>query len=276
MIQIENLNFYYQKKQPLFADLGLNLEDGKIYGLLGKNGTGKSTLLKLMTGCLFPQTGSVMTSGCLASDRKPAMLQDIFYLPEEYDLPSITITNYLKAHTPFYPNFNKPRFLELLSDFEVELESNLAGLSFGQKKKVMIAFGMAAQVKYLLMDEPTNGLDIPSKSQFRKALLKGFDESQIVIISTHQIRDLNQLIESVIILEKGQIIFHKDVFDIENKLFFSKSLTKEALPDLIHVENGMGGFVHITPNQEGLSSEVELEILFNAVVQNKELINKYL
>jgi len=276
MINIENLHFAYRKKQPLFSDLRLKLEEGKIYGLLGKNGTGKSTLLKLMIGGLAPNQGKVILNKLSAADRKPALLQDIYYLPEELDLPSLKIDTYLQAYAPFYPKFDYNKFDDLLTVFEVDRHSNMSKLSFGQKKKVSIAFGMASQVKYLLMDEPTNGLDIPSKSQFRKALLKGFKEDQVIIISTHQIRDLNQLIESVIILDEGKIIFHKDTIEIENKLYFSKHLTQEALPDLIYSENGTGGYVHIQPNNEGRSSEVELEILFNAVITQKDLVNQHL
>lgn len=276
MIEIQQLNFGYSKKKPLFKDLDLQMGAGKIYGLLGKNGTGKSTLLKLIVGALFPKTGSVKMSDFHSKERHPNMLNDLFLLPEDFSFPSIGISEFVKANAPFYPKFDKNRFEELLTIFEVDKGRKLSELSFGQRKKVIISFGMATNVRYLLMDEPTNGLDIPSKSQFRKALLKGFQEHQTMIISTHQIRDLNQLIEAVIIIEDGRIIFNQDVFGIEDKLYFSKSLTEEQLPDLLYVEAATGGYVHIQPNRDNKSSQVELEVLFNAVIQNSESINQHL
>lgn len=276
MIEIQQLNFGYSRKKPLFKDLDLQMGAGKIYGLLGKNGTGKSTLLKLIVGALFPKTGTVKMNDLHSKDRNPSMLNDLFLLPEDFSFPAIGISEFVKAYAPFYPKFDKNRFEELLTIFEVEKDRKLSNLSFGQRKKVIISFGMATNVRYLLMDEPTNGLDIPSKSQFRKALLKGFHENQTMIISTHQIRDLNQLIEAVIIIEDGRIIFNQDVYGIEDKLYFSKSLSEEQLPELLYVEAATGGYVHIQPNREKKSSQVELEVLFNAVIQNPESINQHL
>ncbi len=276
MIEILQLNFGYSRKKPLFKDLDLQMEAGKIYGLLGKNGTGKSTLLKLIVGALFPKTGTVKLSDFHSRERHPDMLNDLFLLPEDFSFPSIRISEFVKAYSPFYPKFDKDRFEELLGIFEVDKGRKLSELSFGQRKKVIISFGMATNVRYLLMDEPTNGLDIPSKSQFRKALLKGFQEHQTMIISTHQIRDLNQLIEAVIIIEDGKIIFNQEVFGIEDKLYFSKSLVEEQLPELLYVEAATGGYVHIQPNRNNKSSQVELEVLFNAVIQNPESINQHL
>ena len=276
MIEIQQLNFGYSKKKPLFKDLDLQLGAGKIYGLLGKNGTGKSTLLKLIVGALFPKTGSVKMDDFHSKERHPNMLNDLFLLPEDFSFPTIRIDDFVKAYAPFYPKFDRAQFDALLDIFEVERDGNLSKLSFGQRKKVIISFGMATNVRYLLMDEPTNGLDIPSKSQFRKALLKGFQEHQTMIISTHQIRDLNQLIEAVIIIENGKIIFNQGVFEIEEKLYFSKSLSEEQLPELLYVEAATGGYVHIQPNRGNKSSQVELEVLFNAVIQDPQSINQHL
>lgn len=276
MIQIENLDFWYTKKKPLFSKLNLRMTPGKIYGLLGKNGTGKSTLLKLLVGGLFPKQGTVRVGEYQAKNRQPEMLEDLYFLPEDMTHSAISIQAYENAYSGFYPKFDHQKFLELLSLFEVQLDSKLSDLSFGQRKKVMISFGLATNTKYLLMDEPTNGLDIPSKSQFRKALLRGFIEDQIVIISTHQIRDLNQLIETVIILDNGQVIFNQDVLDIEEQLLFTKSISEEALPELIYSEGIAGGYVHLQPNSTGEPSEVELEVLFNAVIANPNISQQYL
>jgi len=274
MIQIDKLNFGYDKKNPLFVDLDLSLAPGKIYGLLGKNGTGKSSLLKLMNGHIFPDNGSIDIDTFSPGDRNPIFLSDLYYLPEELLYPSVSIRDYVKAFGPFYPHFSEPQFYELLELFEVDSSAKLDGLSYGQRKKVLISFGVATNAKYLLLDEPTNGLDIPSKSQFRKVLLKGFKEHQTIIISTHQIRDLNQLIESLIILEKGQILFNQDVINLENKLLFEKKLSDTPDANTIYVEGVTGSYVHIKHNNTQVPSEVELEGLFNAIIKDSYSINK--
>jgi ABC-2 type transport system ATP-binding protein len=169
------------------------------------------------------------------------------------------------------------QFYDSLDQFEVDRDSSLHKLSYGQKKKVIISFGISTNAKYLILDEPTNGLDIPSKSQFRKVILSGFKEDQIMIISTHQVRDLNQLIESVIIIEHGDIILHQDIGTLEQKLRFEKSLSEKSMAGSIHSEGFPGGYVHLLANESGTPSEVELEILFNAAIQKgselKQLLN---
>jgi len=269
MIQINNLHFSYSKTKQLFEALELQMQPGKIYGLLGKNGTGKSTLLKLLTGVLFPKTGNITIDGTESMERDPELLSNIFYLSEDYELPSISVKNYVKAYSPFYSRFDEEKFYTILKDFEVDPEARLDRLSFGQKKKTMIAFGIATRAKLLFLDEPTNGLDIPSKSQFRKVLLRGFEEDQIIIISTHQIRDLNHLIESVIIIEDGKIIFNQDVFDIQEKLMFTDATSVDQ-EDSLYSEMIMGGHIHVMPNTNNESTKVELEVLFNAVIQDSD------
>jgi len=276
MISIKNLHFAYSKKKHLFDDLNLDMQEGKIYGLLGKNGTGKSSLLKLIIGVLFPQRGDITIGRFQSRDRHPHLLEDVFFLSEDYELPSISISSFVKANKSFYSKFDEAKFKEYLEMFEVDIDSNLQKLSYGQRKKALISFGIATNAKYLLLDEPTNGLDIPSKSQFRKVLLKGFRDDQIMIISTHQIRDLNQLIESVLIIENGKIIFNKDVFDLEEKLVFTKSLSEDAPGGSIHTESVAGGYIHIQPNENGKASEVELEVLFNAVIKNNDAFSQIL
>ncbi len=269
MINLEKLHFSYSKKKPLFSDLDLELKPGKVYGLLGKNGTGKSSLLKLIVGAIFAKRGQVTVDGVDSSKRDPSILNNLFFLSENYETPAVKIKDYIAANGPLYPKFDESKFYSFLEIFEIDQQANLEHLSYGQRKKVIISFAVATNVKYLLLDEPTNGLDIPSKSQFRKALLSGFHDDQIVIISTHQIRDLNQLIESIIIIEEGKILFHKDVFELEEKLLFSKSLSEDGEAEVMYSEMVPGGYIHIQSNPKGEPSEVELEVLFNAIVQNK-------
>lgn len=274
MISIKDLDFYYRKKAQVFQNLNLSMDEGKIYGLLGKNGTGKSTLLKLISGVLFPKAGEVSINGITASDRNADILQDIFFLSENYETPNISIKEYLSANAAFFKKFDEQKFREIIRLFEVEFDSKLNNLSFGQRKKVLIAFGLATNARYLLLDEPTNGLDIPSKSQFRKVLLSGFKDDQIMIISTHQVRDLNQLIESVIIIEDGQIIFNQHVNAIEDTLLFKNAISNSSDQQVLHSEMIPGGYIHLLQNDQKQASEVELEVLFNAVVSKTDEINQ--
>jgi len=274
MIKISDITFSYDKNQKLFRDLKLELHPGKIYGLLGKNGTGKSTLLKLINGVLFPKQGNIFVNDYNSSKRKVQMLQSLFFLTEDYILPAIKMDTYVNLHSGFYPKFDKRKFYEIIEAFQLSEKKKLNQLSLGQKKKVSIAFALATNAKYLLLDEPTNGLDIPSKSQFRKVMAKGYSEHQMVIISTHQIRDLGNLLETVIVIDEGQIIFNKDVSAIEDKLLFRKSLSPEKDTRCLYTEMTSGAYIHVLPNDQSEPSEVELEVLFNALTTDKDLITK--
>lgn len=203
------------------------------------------------------------------------MLEDIFFLSEDYQLPDVTVKQYVSIYSVFYKQFDETKFYDILHTFDVPLDQKLNNMSFGQKKKLLIAFGLATNAKYILLDEPTNGLDIPSKSQFRKVMTSSFSDDQVVIISTHQIRDLSQLIESIIIIDEGKIIFKKDLLEVEEKLMFVRTLSSETHADSVYSEMVAGGYIHVLPNSGNEITEVELEILFNAFMQDKTLISSH-
>lgn len=274
MININQLNFHYKKKHPLFDGLSLELESGKIYGLLGKNGTGKSTLLKLIFGSLFPKSGEITIGDVSSRLRRPSVLQEIFFLQEEYELPNIKVLDFVKTYGRFYPKFDLNQFKQNAESFEVDTNRSIKAFSYGQKKKILISFGLSCNTKYLILDEPTNGLDIPSKSQFRKIIAKNITEDQTVVISTHQIRDLGKLLDSVVIIDQGRIIFDKGIAEIESRLLFNTDHAPADQEGLIHSEMIPGGYMNILHNSDNQSSEVELESLFNAVIQNPNIINK--
>lgn len=209
MIEIKNISYAYKGTNYVQRDLSLTFSEGGVYGLLGKNGTGKSTLLYLMMGLLRPQKGEVLIDGKNVCDRLPETLEKLFIVPEEYDMPNTTLKAYVKALRPFYPNFDDEVLKDCLNVFEMPTEVNMKELSMGQKKKVYISLALATRTKILVMDEPTNGLDIPAKSQFRKALARGMKEDQITIISTHQVRDVEQLIDHVTILNDNQVLMNE-------------------------------------------------------------------
>ncbi|RZL15168.1 MAG: ABC transporter ATP-binding protein, partial [Pedobacter sp.] len=222
MIQINKLNFGYSKKRVLFKDISLKLSAGHIYGLLGKNGAGKSTLLKNIAGLVYPQSGTMNVMGSDPVKREPSLLSEIFFVPEEMYLPAVSIDSFVKTNAPFYKNFDHNYFSTLLSEFDVPAGQKLINMSYGQKKKLVICFGLASQTKLIIMDEPTNGLDIPSKAQFRKIMASALTEERCIIISTHQVRDLDNLIDTVIMLDENKIALMASVEEITSKLSFKR------------------------------------------------------
>lgn len=267
MITVSNLTFAYTKKKVLFKNLNLSLQGGHIYGLLGKNGAGKSTLLKSMAGLVFPQSGSCRVNGFLASKRLPEFLQDFFFIPEEIYVPQISVSRFLKSTSCFYPRFNERLFYEFLSVFDVPADSLLTRLSFGQQKKVMLAFGLATNTSLLLMDEPTNGLDIPSKVQFRKIISSVLTENRTIIISTHQARDLDNLIDTLLVLHDQEIILNKDLNEIAERIEFTVLASVDEKP-VLYAEEGIQGWNAITANNSGNYSKVDMGLLFNALTGN--------
>ena len=208
MLKIQDVTFAYKKNNPVLDHFSLEINEGGIYGLLGKNGTGKSTLLYLIMGLLRPQSGWVTYNNVETLKRQPELLSDMFIVPEEYNLPGISLQKYINAIQPFYPRFDVNMMYRCLENFEMPRDINLGALSMGQKKKVYLSIALAARTHLLLMDEPTNGLDIPSKSQFRKVVAGSTDPDQIVIISTHQVRDVGLLLDHVTMIEKNEVLLN--------------------------------------------------------------------
>ena len=231
MISIKNVTFGYAPSARVLEDFSLQFQDGGVYGLLGKNGTGKSTLLYLITGLLRAQGGTVEVDGVDASSRKADTLADMFIVPEEYDLPAISLKNYVKALKPFYPRFSEDLLERCMREFEMPADVNLGALSMGQKKKVYICIALAANTKYLLLDEPTNGLDILSKSLFRKVVVAGMSEDKTIIISTHQVHDVEHLLDHVVIVDRNCVLLDQkleesDEAPIDIEKLFIETLTK--------------------------------------------------
>lgn len=231
MIEINNLYFKYKSAKELFTDLNLQLKAGSVYGLLGKNGAGKTTLLKLIAGMLFPESGICRVLGFTPQHRLPQFLQEIYFIPEEFYVPPITAKTYVNLYAPFYTNFDNKIFQDAMNEFDLPTNKELTTLSYGQKKKFLVVFGLAANCKLLLLDEPTNGLDIPSKSQFRKLLASTLTEDKAFIIATHQVRDLETLIDTVVILDDGRVIFNQPIYEAETNLeaLFNEVITKRNI-----------------------------------------------
>ena len=216
MISIKNITFGYTPSTQVLKDFSLEFSQGGVYGLLGKNGTGKSTLLYLITGLLRAQHGTVEIAGVAAERRQADTLAELFIVPEEYDLPAISLRRYVEALKPFYPHFSDELLEKCLEEFEMPTDVNLGALSMGQKKKVYMCIALAANTKYLLLDEPTNGLDILSKSLFRKVVVRGMSENKTVIISTHQVHDVEHLLDHVVIIDRNRVLLDQKLEETDD------------------------------------------------------------
>jgi ABC-2 type transport system ATP-binding protein len=274
MIDVNQISFKYPgTNNQVFRDFSLNIEANNIYGLLGKNGTGKSTLLYLISGLLRPSKGSIAVDGIPAKARKADFLKDIFVVPEEFDLPDINLNTYVKINRNFYPNFNREILDCCLQDFELPTSLRLGNLSMGQKKKVYMSIALASGTRYLFMDEPTNGLDIPSKKQFRCAIANNMSENRTVIISTHQVHDVETLLDHIIILSESRVLCDASTAEICDKYVFEYRQPQDMDDTVVYAEPTLqGNAVMARRNADTPETNLNLELLFNAIVaQNIKL-----
>lgn len=272
MIEVKNLSFEYDR-EGLFYNMDMSLEPGNIYGLLGLNGAGKSTLLKLMTGLLFPDSGTLASLGYDPARREPGFLAKVFFLPEELNMPGITDREFEKVVAPFYPNFAHDQFERYLREFDIPQNRKLSKLSFGQKKKFLLSFGLACGAELLVLDEPTNGLDIPSKGLFRRLVAEALNDNQIFVISTHQVRDVESLIDRIVILHEGKMMFNHTMTQVASRIRISHSAIQ---PDtnaegLLYSEPAVGGFSTVWLDENAGDGLLDLEILFNTVISHPEI-----
>lgn len=271
MITAENLSFTYRKsKRAVLHDFSLSLEKGRVYGLLGKNGAGKSTLLYLMTGLLTPRHGRVVFHDTDVRRRLPVTLRDMFLVPEEFDLPPVSLVSYIELNSVFYPRFSKEDMMKYLHYFEMEMDINLGALSMGQKKKVFMSFALATNTSLLLMDEPTNGLDIPGKSQFRKFIASGMTDDKTIVISTHQVRDIDKVLDHVVIVDNSRVLLNESTASISEKLYFTESDDRELAASALFSMPSMQGNFLILPNKRNEESDINLELLFGATLTAPE------
>lgn len=277
IMQVERIAFNYgwRQQKSVFSDFSLSLERGKVYGLLGLNGAGKSTLIYLMAGLLTPKSGRVTIDGCNVRDRLPSTLGNLFVVPEEFELPRMSLKEYATLNGALYPRFSYDDLLRNLELFDINPEiKSLSSLSMGQKKKVLMSFAFATHTDLMLMDEPTNGLDIPGKSQFRRLVAREMSDNRTIVISTHQVRDIDNCIEHVVIIDHSKVLLDESVARITSKLQFVENGTATDAQRAIYSQPSVMGYSIVVPNNGGDETEVNLETLFNATLGNRDKITE--
>lgn len=268
MLTVNNLSFGYNSRVPIISDLSMTIERGTVCGLLGRNGAGKSTLLYLICGLLKPAAGTINFDGYTPYDRQVGFLQDVFLVPEEFSLPSVSLDEYIKVNEPFYPKFDRDLMMRCLEIFELSANLNLGELSMGQKKKAFISFAMACNTSLVVLDEPTNGLDISAKRNFRKVVIESMNDDKCIIISTHQVYDVDKILDHVIITDRKGVLFNGGIDQISSQYRFGFTTdASRAAKALIALE--VPGGMNIAeplfdPNDE---TEVNLETFFELIQQ---------
>lgn len=282
MITINNLDFSY-KNVVVFKNISLEFKKGNIYGLLGENGVGKTTMLKIISGLQFPKNGTCVVDDFIPSERNPYFLQNIFYLPEEVITEDTTPEKFINKIGVFYPRYDHAYFLNLMKELEVDPSRKFNAMSYGQKKKSLLACALSLRTDYLLLDEPTNGLDIPSKALFRKVILQHSTDANenstdainrvpTIIISTHQVKDVENLIDPIVILDHEEVLLNATFEEISSKLYFDYG--SEKSDEALYTEMIPGGYINVIQNKFGMESKVNVEALFNAVRNNKKKIRE--
>lgn len=273
MLKVDNLTFSYGRNSwPVIRDLSLDVKPGRVYGLLGKNGVGKSTLLYLIAGLLTPQKGVVLMDGVNTRRRLPATLADIFIMPEEVLLPAMKLSEYVRLNAPFYPNFSHDDLTRHLGTFDINGDVNLGELSMGQKKKVYMSFALACNTRLVLMDEPTNGLDIPGKEAFRSFVAGGMSDDRTIVISTHQIHDIDRLLDHVVIMDDSKVVFNRGIDEIGERLKFVITDSAEVIRNAFISKPSIGGVAVVTANDDGVETDLDMELLFNLATSNPGLL----
>lgn len=273
MLRLENISFRYLRgNAPVIDGVDLTLSPGHIYGLLGRNGAGKSTLLYIMSGLLRPDGGRVSLDGDDVTLRRPSTLSDIFLVPEEFDLPSTRLKTFVRLNAPFYPRFSEEVLAKCLDDFELDRDLHLGRLSMGQKKRVFMSFALATQTRLILLDEPTNGLDIPAKSLFRKTVARNLAEDATMVVSTHQVRDIDVLLDHIIMTDKGKIVFDHAVSEIAERLAFSEVPISDTTICPLFEQPSIHGRSVVMANLSGHETPLNLELLFNAILAKGDIL----
>ena len=261
MVRFDAVAFGYGKR-PLFEGLSFVAEAGSTVGLLGLNGAGKTSLLKLAAGALFPAAGRVEVFGRDIGSRSAAALADVCFVPEDPWAPPVSAETWAKRFGVFRPAMDRALFFSLLEEFTVDRAENVGKLSYGQRKKFAVAAALSSGARAVLLDEPTNGLDIPSKAQFRRALALAASEERAIVVSTHQARDLESLLDPIVIIHEGRMLFTLSANTISDRFSVARLDSLEGRP-VVHAERDALGWTALLAEGGG---GADLETIFSAAI----------
>ena len=262
MIKLNNLSAGYSKRHPVLQKLQTTFAQGNIYGLLGANGSGKTTLLKTICGVLFPLDGEISAMGYTPQKRESDFLKEIFYVPDEFSLPTLTVEKYVDTYAKFRPNFSRQKFESALKAMNFTFGEHLHRLSLGNRKKFLISFALACNCPLIVMDEPTNGLDIETKRSFRSLLAAEDLTDKLIIISSHAVADLEHILSAVAIIHDGEIAINSTMEEIASHIAFTSSANSN---NALYVD-GLRAIV----KAETEWNDVDLEMLYMAVHKSSD------
>lgn len=265
MIELSDVSYWYEPGKEVLRNISANIAGGRIYGLLGLNGTGKTTLLKLLSGLLFPKQGRITIDGENIVLRNVSTLMKVVFMPAELDFRDETAGKYVSMNSVFYPSFSREVLEDSLDKFGIgSPELSLKELSLGQKHKFMFAFLLSLGTEFLFLDEPLNGMDIPSRNTFRKLLFRHLREDQTAIISTHVTADLSNIITDVLIIREDGSLFCASLEDLSHRYIYGIAASDTGA---VYAENCAEGYRVIRQNDGEPESEIPVDILFNAVIK---------
>ena len=214
LLECKHLYKEFDNKQIL-KDINLKIPRGKIIGLLGKNGTGKSTLIKLINDLLTPTSGEILING-----EKPGVKSKeiISYLPERTYLDKeMTIKQVIKYFEEFYKNFDTPKAIKLLKDLNLDINKKISKMSKGMQEKLQLILVMSRNAELYVLDEPLGGVDPATRDYILDTILSNFSEGASVIISTHLISDIERILDEVIFIDNGEIILTSSADELRKK-----------------------------------------------------------
>lgn len=265
MLEIKDVTYGYGSTEPVIKRVSAQVAEGRIYGLFGLNGSGKTTLLKIMSGLLFPKEGTVSCEGKAVRDRKVETLQNIAFMPSELSFKKESLERFVSLNSVFYPMFSRSVFDDCIREFGLDAgTADLDMLSLGQKHKFMLSFILSLGTKFILLDEPMNGMDVPSRSMFRRLLMRHLREDQSLVASTHVMTDVSDIITDVMVLGNDGGLFCASLAGLSEKYAFGISTSPDGA---LYSERCAEGYRVLVKNGQGTDSEIPLDILFNAIIK---------
>lgn len=271
MLILKDLTYSYSNGTEALNDVSVSLCPGT-YLLLGENGAGKTTLLHVLSGLLFPSSGTAILDNTPIPSRHPDVMNRIFFLADNMPFPAASIREMVKIHAPFYPDFSPELLRSNLEAFGMTGNEKLAQLSLGNQQKAKIAYALALQPSLLLLDEPANGLDISSRQELTRLMMANITEEMTVIVSTHTVWDFQNIVDGVMFLHNSQLLLSTTVNDLCDAIAFT--ITPAPVENPIYQEIKLGQYHSIVPNSERLFTDVDYTLLYCAMIreQSRQLI----